>query len=116
MDINYDDRIFRVRDNAATGEVGDGTRFHYHQNGSRLTGTYEGGSIRRGHLLGQVLPDGRLKFVYHHENTDGELKAGRCESVPSRTEDGRLMLTERWEWLTDDRSSGTSVIVEVENP
>ena len=116
MTINYDNRVFRVRSNSGTGEVDGETRFYYHQDGRRLTGTYEGGSIRRGHLLGRVHPDGRLEFLYHHETVDGTLQSGRCESTPRRTEDGQLVLHETWRWLTGDRSSGTSVLVEVERP
>lgn len=56
--------------------------------------------------------DGRLSFCYHHRNTDGVLMAGRCESTP-RWEGDRLVLDEAWQWLTGDRSKGTSVVEEV---
>jgi len=114
MNINYDGRTFRAQANSDTGEVGDETRFHYRQDGDQLTGTYSGGRIRRGHLLGHVHGDGRLEFVYHHENADGDLCAGRCTSVPRRSTNGSLVLDESWTWLTGDRSTGTSVLVEVE--
>jgi len=112
--VNYDGRVFVVRDNSDNGEVGGGTVFHYHQTGDRLTGTYEGGLIEQGHLVGSVHPDGSLTFVYHHVTTGGELRAGRCESEPTRDDAGRLVLRERWQWFTGDRSKGTSELVEVD--
>lgn len=111
--VNYDGRVFAVRDNSDNGEVGDGTVFHYHQTGDRLTGTYEGGSIEQGHLVGSVHPDGSLVFVYHHVTTGGDLRAGRCESEPTRDDAGQLMLRECWQWFTGDGSTGTSELVEV---
>lgn len=112
--VNYDNRVFAVRDNSANGEVGDGTVFRYHQTGDRLTGTYEGGAIEQGHLVGTVHVDGSLTFVYHHVTTGGDLRAGRCESEPMRDDAGRLVLRERWRWFTGDRTMGTSELVEVD--
>lgn len=112
--IDYDGRRFRGRSNSDNGEVGGGTRFHYHQRGDLLWGEYRGGAVEEGHLLGTVHPDGRLSFTYHHRNTRGELMAGRCESTP-RFEEGRLVLAESWQWLTGDQSAGSSEVEEIPN-
>lgn len=37
---------------------------------------------------------------------------GQCRSVPEVLEDKRYRLHESWQWLTGDRSSGTSVVEE----
>jgi hypothetical protein len=111
--IDYDGRVFRVRQNTENGEVGGDTRFFYEQTGDRLTGTYRGGAIDEGHLLGRVFPDGHLEFCYHHLTLDGEQQAGRCSSVPERTDQGRLVLKETWQWFTGDRSTGTSELIEL---
>jgi len=110
--MNYDGKTFRGRTNTANGEVSGETLFRYHQNGDRLTGDYAGGAIIVGHLLGTVYPDGSLEFYYHHRNTDGALMAGFCRSEPIEI-NGRLVLRERWRWLTGDRSAGESEVVEV---
>lgn len=110
--MNYDGRRFRGRRNSANGEVGGETIFLYRQHGDVLTGEYSGGAIVAGHLLGTVRADGSLDFLYHHINERGELMGGRCESTP-RVEDGLLVLAERWQWLTGDRSSGTSEVEEI---
>jgi hypothetical protein len=77
-----------------------------------LTGDYSGGAIVVGHLLGVVSDDDSLEFNYHHLNTDGVLMSGRCESKP-RVVDGRLVLAERWQWLTGNRSHGESEVEEI---
>jgi hypothetical protein len=114
MTINYDGRHFRGLSNTENGEVGGETEFVYRQEGTRLTGRYAGGEIVRGDLLGTVGEDGSLEFCYHHLNAAGELMAGRCRSLPETDADGRLVLRESWQWLTGDRSSGESTVVEVE--
>ena len=112
MNVNYDGKVFRGRSNTPNGEVDGSTLFHYHQADGVLTGTYSGGSVVTGQLLGHVHTDGRLEFHYHHLNTAGALMAGKCRSVP-REENGRLVLQERWQWLTGDQSSGESEVEEV---
>ena len=57
--MNYNGRIFRGRTNTDNGEVSGETRFHYFQEGDRLWGTYSGGSIVDGHLLGTL----RIAFL-----------------------------------------------------
>ena len=113
--MNYDGRRFRGRSNSPNGEVGGETVFLYRQDGEVLSGDYSGGAIVAGSLLGRVRADGSLEFLYQHLNRDGELMAGRCESTPRRV-DGRLVLAERWKWLTGDRSSGTSEVEEIPEP
>jgi hypothetical protein len=110
--LDYDGRVFVVRSNSDNGEVGDGTVFRYRQVGDRLTGTYAGGAVEEGHLVGTVHADGSLSFLYQHRTTAGELRAGRCTSVPDCDAEGRLVLRERWQWFTGDRSQGASELVE----
>ena len=105
--------MFRSISNTENGEVGSDTVFHYHQEGSTVWADYAGGEIRRGHLIGSMLEDGRLEFLYHHVNTAGELSAGRCTSRPEALSDGRLRFLETWQWMTGDESSGTSIIEEI---
>ena len=112
--MNYNGRIFRGRTNTDNGEVSGETRFHYFQEGDRLWGTYSGGSIVDGHLLGTVFPDDHLEFCYHHLNEDGELMAGKCHSVPSYDANGTLVMKENWQWFSGDQSSGESEVEEVE--
>ena len=116
MTYDLEGKIFFSIANSKNGEVGEKTRFYYHQQGSRVWAEYQGGSIVQGHLLAKVMDDGRLDMRYHHLNTEGELKIGQCLSTPSRTADGRLKFREEWQWLSGDQSKGSSEIVEVISP
>ncbi|MEM7031222.1 MAG: n-acetylglutamate synthase [Chloroflexota bacterium] len=114
MKYNLDGKIFQSVENTNNGEVSAETLFHYHQNEEIVSADYNGGSIRRGHLLGTMLEDGTLKFTYHHINVAGELMLGQCLSVPTLLPDGRLQYAEEWQWLNGDKSSGKSLIIEID--
>jgi hypothetical protein len=109
----YDGKRFRSVANAANGEVGAETVFHYHQDGDVVLADYAGGQIRKGALVARVDAAGVLDMRYAHVNERGELATGECRSVPERLADGRLRLHETWQWTSGDRSSGTSVIEEI---
>jgi len=114
--MDYNGRIFRGRSNSDNGEVDRETYFYYSQDGDVLTGRYTGGSVVDGQLLGVVHDDGSIDFCYHHLNQAGELMAGTCHSEPMLDDAGTLVLRETWQWLTGDRSSGSSQVEEVEGP
>lgn len=113
MPLSYDGRKFRPVLNTPNGEVNSETLFHYRQDGDLLTATYEGGGIRAGQMIGFVRGDSSLEFCYQHVSDAGELRAGKCKSVPKVLEDGRLRLAETWQWSTGDQSTGESVVEEV---
>jgi hypothetical protein len=112
-EINYHDRYFAPVTTSGNGEAGEGTLFHYRQDGPIVWATYRGGAIRLGSLIAQVGADGSLEMRYQHINVSGEFMYGKCQSRPEVLRDGRLRLHERWEWLSGDRSTGESVIEEV---
>ena len=112
-DICYDGRRFIQKMNSENGEVSEQTTFTYHQNGKLLWADYSGGDILRGSLIGTVSINGELDFVYHHMNQDMQVKTGKSHSVPIVLEDGRIELSEKWEWTSGDYSEGESLLVEV---
>lgn len=111
--INYDGRKFVPKMNSENGEVSEQTLFSYHQNGSLLWAKYCGGDILKGSLIGTVSDNGELDFVYHHMNRDMKVKTGKCHSVPTVMENGKIKLLEQWEWTSGDLSKGESLLVEV---
>ena len=111
--INYDGRKFVPKMNSENGEVSEQTIFLYHQNGSLLWAEYSGGDILKGSLMGFVSDNGELDFVYHHINRDMKVKTGKCHSVPTVMENGKIKLSEQWEWTSGDFSKGESLLVEV---
>jgi hypothetical protein len=112
MKHNYDQRFFRTVSNAPGGETGAETVFHYRQEGEVVWATYKGGEVVFGTLLATADEEGRLDMRYQQLNRRGEWRMGRCLSVPEVLADGRYRLHESWQWLTGDRSSGTSIIEE----
>ncbi len=115
MKYSLDGKIFQSVENTENGEVDSETLFHYHQEDEIISADYNGGSIRKGHLLGKMLENGTLEFTYHHINLEGNLMLGKCTSVPTQLTDGRLKYSENWEWLTGDKSSGQSQIIEIDS-
>lgn len=110
--INYDGRKFVPKMNSENGEVSEQTIFLYHQNGSLLWAEYSGGDILKGSLIGSVSNSGELDFAYHHMNLDMQIKTGKCHSVPTVRENGKIELSEQWEWTSGDFSEGESLLVE----
>jgi hypothetical protein len=113
LSLNLEGKQFRPVANVENGDVGDGTIFHYFQDGDQVWADYAGGAVVKGHLMGKVMLSGLLEFAYHHINSDGEIMAGQCRSTPEVLPDGRLRFHEDWQWLTGDQSRGTSIIEEM---
>jgi hypothetical protein len=115
MKYNIDGKIFQSIENTDNGEVSSETLFHYHQDDNIISADYSGGAIIKGHLLGEISEDGTLKFTYHHINLEGSLMLGKCTSVPTLLPDGRLKYSEKWQWLSGDKSVGNSQIIEIDS-
>ena len=99
--------------NSENGEVNEQTIFIYHQKRKLLWAEYSGGNILKGFLIGTVSINGELDFVYHHMNQVMQVKTGKCHSVPTILEDGKIELSEKWEWISGNYSEGESLLVEV---
>lgn len=110
---SYNGKCFKAISNTDNGEVSDETLFFYRQSGDMIWADYFGGSIRKGFLVGIVTNSGNLEFIYAHLNNDKEMRSGKCTSKPEILPDGRIRLHETWQWFTDDRSCGSSVIEEM---
>lgn len=116
MTVDYDGRFFRSLENSASGDVGEGTVFHYRQRDRIVWATYEGGGVAFGTLIARVLDDGSLDMRYQHVASDGALKAGVCVSTPEILPDGRIRLHEAWRWTEGGDSEGRSRIEECPPP
>ena len=115
MKYDLEGKIFVSVKNTSNGDVGEDTIFHYHQENDVVWAEYEGGSICKGHLIANILDDGKLDMRYHHVNLNGEIMIGKCLSEPEILQDGRLKFKEYWQWLSGDMSSGYSEIIEIDN-
>lgn len=111
--MNYHNKRFRPIQNSNNAETSEETIFHYQQEGDLLHCSYQGGQIKKGHLLGKVAEDGAIEMVYHQINLEGELRTGICQSIPEIQANGKIRLHENWQWTSGDRSSGTSILEEI---
>ena len=116
MKVDYNGKKFRSVSNAASGEVGSETIFHYHQADNIVWAEYSGGAIVRGQLVAICDENCVLDMRYQHVNTSGELMTGECCSTPEVLADGRIRLYEKWKWTSGDKSAGESVIEEITDP
>jgi hypothetical protein len=108
---SLDGRRFRALEPVVAGEVGTETLFTYHEHEGEIWGTYAGGSIRRGFLVGTRDGD-RVDFRYSQLNMQGETSSGHCVSEITMLDGGHLRLDEVWEWESRP-GSGSSVVEEV---
>lgn len=111
--INYNGRKFVSVKNTDNGEVSSHTEFDYKQEGNIISATYYGGEIVLGTLIGIVREDSSLEFRYNHVNNKNEIRGGKCISTPKILFDGRIQLSEEWEWLDFEATKGNSIIEEV---
>jgi hypothetical protein len=108
MTIQYDNRRFRV----AGGTGGEVPVAHYHQDGDLVWAEFGGGPVRRGSLAGTCAPDGVLRLAYCMVLDTGELVSGRCVSIPTVLDDGRIRLAEGWERYGPGAATGMSYLEE----
>ncbi len=110
-ELSYDNKRFRGVVNYDDGDLTKEVLFHYHQKNRTVWGTFEGGRVRIGTMVANVLDGDKLDMVWQYLNIDGEFVSGRCHSVPEQLPDGRLRLHESW--TTTGGEPGSSVIEEV---
>lgn len=113
MKIDLDNRKFKVQSNTDNGEVSVDTIFHYSQNKNIISANYQGGDIVKGSLIGKVVDNKYLDFVYQHINVNGEIMTGVCQSYPDILDSGKMILKEFWQWTCKDNSKGESIIIEI---
>ena len=114
-DIFYDGKYFIPKMNTENGEVDNQTLFLYHQNENILWADYYGGEIKKGSIVGTVALNGEIDFYYQHINLSDQIRIGKCHSVPQILSDGRIELSEQWQWLNGDKSKGSSIVIEKTN-
>ena len=110
--VNYNNEKFKVVRNSENGDVTSEMKFRYKQIDDIVTCTYDGGSLKKGHLIAVVRNDGSLDMRYHHVNELGEIMIGICNSTPERMQKGKIRLHEKWKWNSGDLSEGQTTLEE----
>ena len=95
------------------GVSGADTVFHYWMDGPTISGTYQGGRIRDGHLIGRATGAETIELLYHCVTTDGELLAGWSRGRVGTDATGRTTLAFEWGWLSGAEGGCESQYVEL---
>lgn len=98
-----------------SGLSSDETIFHYFQEGNTITGTYKGGEIKEGFIVGKQTAENEIELLFQCITTNGDLKAGTSQGIISKNVEGELLLHFNWQWLNGDQSGGTSAYIELNN-
>lgn len=89
------------------------TTFQYFVDGEMVTGSYHGGEIAAGQIIGKVTGSTTLELLFQCRTVDSQLLSGQSSGRVSRNHDGLLTIHFDWIWLTGDRSGGTSHYIEI---
>jgi L-amino acid N-acyltransferase YncA len=103
----------RPRMNSANGQISEDTLFEYFQDGDAVWGTYAGGDVVRGVIIGQMNANRDIRFHYLQVDNQGQYHQGTSKSSTEFLNDGRIVLYENWEWTGNKKGSGSSIIEEV---
>jgi mannose-6-phosphate isomerase-like protein (cupin superfamily) len=114
--INYNGLVFRSAAPETADADGAGPIGHYRQDGDVVWAAFAGGKVVRGALVGRCDSEGVLELTYSQLLRTGEVIAGRCTSVPTVLEDGRVRLHEHWQRLWPELGTGVSIIEEPPPP
>ncbi len=110
--VSLDDRWFVATENQYGVSNAD-TVFHYRMAGHVILGSYRGGRVREGQLVGKATSEDTIELLYHCITTDAELLAGQARGRVSTNQAGRVELDFDWSWLTGDQSGGRSHYLEL---
>lgn len=89
------------------------TVFHYFVSDGVITGAYQGGHIRTGHLAGRATGAASIELLYHCVTTAGELLAGWSRGTVGVNAAGLSTLSFEWGWLHGATGGGQSSYVEL---
>jgi hypothetical protein len=111
--ISLDRIVMNVVKTDAVGVVNHETVFHFSQQDDVVTADYAGGKILRGFLVGKINEENQLDFSYCQLQVDGKLDNGASHCEVSTNENGKVILTEHFEWASRSDEYGTNVFQEL---
>ncbi|GAA4273037.1 hypothetical protein U6A24_07160 [Aquimarina gracilis] len=111
--MNVNNKKFRAIANKE-GLSSQETVFHYFQNKNVITGTYKGGQVLEGFVVGRQTENNKIELLFQCVTTDHELLSGESTGTIIINKDSKLELMFDWSWLNGDRSGGKSHYIEIE--
>lgn len=111
--MNLDNKKFKTITNTE-GLSSEDTIFFYHQHEDVITGSYKGGQVEEGFIVGKQLDHKTIQLLFQCITKDKQLLCGESRGIISINASEKLELTFDWNWLNGDRSGGTSHYVEID--
>src|SRR6266404_3543973 len=106
--ISLDEIKMNVVKTAENGVVNHETIFHFSQKDGIVSAEYQGGKISKGFLVGKLQNQNQLEFSYCQMQVDGKLDNGVSTCQLSKNENGKITLTEHFEWKSRPGEFGTN--------
>ena len=113
LELSIHNKQFIVTANKS-GLSNEETIFHYYEQDGIIIGTYCGGEIVKGQIIGKRLLNNCLELVFQCVTKEGELKSGQSKGVISKNSIGKIALSFDWKWLNGDLSGGKSFYQETD--
>ena len=107
-ELILDGVLMEVAETSPSSVIEPGTVFRFRQDGMLITGEYEGGRIRRGHLVG-ILWGQEVSFCFSQLEVPNSLQTGQSTCTLQRR-DGSLELVEHFRWEDPNRVAGINVL------
>ena len=95
-----------------SGVVDQDTVFTFSERQKIVSAEYHGGRILEGFLVGRNAGN-RLDFSYCQLQVDGKIDCGISTGVLSLTEEGKIRMTESFEWKSRKGKTGRNVFEEI---
>jgi hypothetical protein len=106
--MNLAGTTFRAISNSKHGSINTETEMHFSSDEGIVIGSYTGGSVTTGHVIGKRLGDSEIEMLYQSVTVSGDIQAGRAHGRFVLDEEGRMHMYLDWQWLTGDGSAGQS--------
>lgn len=115
--MKIDGRRMHVVESNSGSVVSTDTVLTLRSRESHIEGSYAGGSILSGYLVGFIQDNDPSRFLFRYIQADssGNLDSGLSTAVLEETPDGRLRMIERYRWISRD-GSGINIFEELPGP
>ena len=97
---------------AGSGVVNQDTIFDFEETEKIVTAAYSGGLIAKGFLAGLRQGD-RLTFTFCQLQTNGQMDNGLSNCILSLSDEGLILLTEKFEWKSRDGLPGENIFRQI---
>src|SRR5688500_6379593 len=104
--MNLAGTTFRAVSNSKHGSINTETEMHFTSDEGIVIGSYAGGSVTTGHVIGKRVSDAEIEMLYQSATSGGEIQAGRAHGRFELDEEGRMHMYLDWQWLTGDGATG----------